>query len=376
MPNPTESSYLSSISELIDFFNKYEQENTRFSKEVTAAVVQSRFSLSKNRSVYYNDQFAIRFSTASGSSFSNTVLGLATLRSYDQVPFIVCIVRSNNVELLLANATFLRKISHSSQQLRQDNIRGSFLGHDILREYEGITNIPQNFERLFLIHKEFTWDENLIRLVEATNNIVPSGSRYVPTSEEQRNILMSAEIAHTLLSDSEYQSFGVTLSQLVVENQTAILEAGEIDNVNVRGNRIEQIITNAANFHELEDLSFTLSLGSRILVDIKTKILTLASSPKGYNIDKVLRSLGAGNTVFCFFLIGLNLETQTLSTRLISILDTSILNATRVQFHWAGRNSKGVTQLTGDISPIFSSSYRETVDDAQAKSFLQMLIEL
>lgn len=376
MPNPTESSYLSSISELIDFFNQYGQENTRFSKEVITTTIQSRFSLSKSRSVYYSDHFAIRFSAASGSSFSNTVLGLATLRRYDQAPFIVCVVRSNNVELLLANSTFLRKISHSSQQLRQDNIRGSFLGHDILREYEGIANIPQNFERLFLIHKEFTWDENLIRLVEATNNIVPSGSRYVPTSEEQRNILMSAELAHALLSDSEYQSLGITLNQLVVTNKTAILKAGEIDNVNVRGNMIEQIITNAANFHDLEDLGFTLSLGSRILIDIKTKILTLASSPKGYNIDKVLKSLGTGNTVFCFFFIGLNLETQTLSTRLISILDTSILNATRIQFHWAGRNSKGVTQLTGNISPIFSSGYRETVDDAQAKSFLQMLIEL
>lgn len=376
MPNPTESSYLSSISELIDFFNQYEREDTCFSKEVITAEVQSWFSLSKNRSVYYNNRFAIRFSAASSSSFSNTVLGLATLRRYDQIPFVVRIVRSSNIELLLSNATFLRKISHSSQQLRQNNIRGSFLGHDILREYEGITNIPQNFERLFLIHKEFTWDENLIRLVEATNNIVPSGSRYVPTLEEQRNILMSAEIAHALLSEPEYQSISITLSQLVIENQTAILEAGEIDNVNVRGNRIEQIITNAANFHELEDLGFTLSLGSRILVDIKTKILTLASSPKGYNVDKVLRSLGEGNTVFCFFFIGLNLETQTLSTRFISILDTSILNATRIQFHWAGRNSKGVTQLTGNIAPIFSSSYCETVDEAQAKNFLQMLIEL
>jgi hypothetical protein len=376
MPNPTESNYLSSISELIGFFNQYKQENTFFSKEAIAAEVQIRFSLSKNRSVYYDDHFSIRFSTASSSSFSNTVLGLATLRRYDQKPFIVCVVRIDNVELLLANATFLRKISHSSQKLRQDNIRGSFLGHDILREYEGITNVPQNFERLFLIHKEFTWDENLIRLVEATNNIVPSGSRYLPTLEERRNILMSAEIAHALLSNSEYQSLGIALGQLVVENQTAILEAGEIDNVNVRGNRIEQIITNAANFHGLEDLSFTLSLGSRILVDIKTKILTLASSPKGYNVDKILRSLGAGSTVFCFFFIGLNLETQTLSTRLVSILDTSILNATRIQFHWAGRNSRGVTQLTGNFSTIFSSGYCETVDDAQAKSFLQMLIEL
>jgi len=376
MLNPTESSYISSIAELVEFLDQYEQENSPFSKEAIADAVKNRFVLSQNRSVYYNNHFAIRFSTAIGSSFSNTVLGLATLRRYDQIPFIVCVVRANNIELLLANSTFLRKISHSSQQLRLDNVRGSFLGHDILREYEGITNIPLNFEKLFLIHKEFTWDENLLRLVKATNSIVPSGSRYMPTLQEQSNILASAEIAHALSSNSEYINLGITLSQLVAENQAAILEAGEIDNINVRGNRIEQIITSAGNFHGVEDLSFTLSLGSRILVDIKTKILTLASSPKGYNIDKVLRSLGTGNTVFCFFFIGLNLEAQALSSRLISILDTSILNATRIQFHWAGRNSKGVTQLTGDLSPIFLSSYSETVDIDQAKSFLQRLIEL
>jgi len=41
----------------------------------------------------------------------------------------------------MANTTFLKKISHSSHQLRVDNVRGSFLGHDIMREYEGIENI-------------------------------------------------------------------------------------------------------------------------------------------------------------------------------------------------------------------------------------------
>lgn len=376
MPDPTESSYISSISELIDFFNQYIQQHNSFSKEVVAAVIASQFRLSYRKPVYFSDYFVIRFSEASGSSFSNTVLGLKKLQIYDQIPVIVCVVRPESIQLLLANSTFLKKISHSSHQLRVNKMRGSFQGADILREYEGIANIPQNFEKLFLIHKEFTWEENLIRLVEATNNIVPSGSRYSPNSQEQSNILISAEVAHALSSNSEYQSISTTLSQLVAENQAAILEAGKIDNINVRGNRIEQIITSASNFHGVEDLSFTLSLGSRVLVDIKTKILTLASSPKGYNIDKVLKSLGEGNTVFCFFFIGLNLETQTLSTRFISILDTSILNATKIQFHWAGRNSKGVTQLTGDLSPIFSSSYSETIDVAQAKSFLQRLIEL
>ena len=82
MPNPTESSYIFSIAELVEFLDQYEQENSPFSKEAIAVSVKNRFVLSQNRSVYYNKHFAIRFSTASGSSFSNTVLGLATLRRY------------------------------------------------------------------------------------------------------------------------------------------------------------------------------------------------------------------------------------------------------------------------------------------------------
>ncbi|MBD2093318.1 hypothetical protein H6F67_26080 [Microcoleus sp. FACHB-1515] len=374
MPSPVESSYISSISELIAFFEQYKQQRSSFSKDAVVSATTEKFNLRKNRSVYYNDRFAIRFSAASGSSFSNTIAGLSRLRLYDQLPFFVCVVRPEDIELLLANSTFLKKISHSSQRLRFDNVCGSFLGHDILRKYEGIANIPQNFEQLFLIHQEFTWEENLARLVEATNNIVPTGSRYTPTPQEKSNILASADLAHMLSSNSEYISLGTTLNQLVEENKTAILEAGRINNVNVRGNQIEQIVTNAANFHGVEDLSYTLSFGSRVLIDIKTKILTLASSPKGYNIDKALKILGTGNTVFCFFFIGLSLEGQAVSTRLISALDSSVLNSTRIQFHWAGRNSRGVTQLTGDLSFIFSPDHYENINVEQAKNFLQELI--
>lgn len=39
---------------------------------------------------------------------------------------------------LYANSTLLRKISHSSQELRVDNIKDSFDGSDIIRELEGI----------------------------------------------------------------------------------------------------------------------------------------------------------------------------------------------------------------------------------------------
>lgn len=376
MVSPAENNYVSSISELINFANQYTQQHSRFSKNEVAIAVQNHFALSKSRSVYHNNYFSIRFSTASGLSFSNTVLGLSTLQRYDHAPFIVCIVRPNDIQLLLANSTFLRKVSHSSQQLRIDNIRGSFLGHDILREYEGIENIPENFEKLFLIHKEFTWEDNLLRLVEATNNIAPTGRRYTPTEQEVNNILASADIAHTLLRNSDYLSLGESLSQTVEVNKAAILEAGKIDDHKSRGDQIEEIVTNSTALHGAEDFSYTLDIGSRVLVDIKTKVLTLNSSPKGYNIDKLLENLGVGKTIFCFFFIGLNLEDEMLSTRLISVLDDSILGATRIQFHWAGRNSRGVTQLTGNFSNIFSSNYVETIDTTRAKDFLGNLIQL
>jgi len=60
--------------------------------------------------------------------------------------------------ILLANSTLLRKISHSSQQLRVDNIKGSFNGSDIFRELDGITNEPANVERLFDIHREIGFE--------------------------------------------------------------------------------------------------------------------------------------------------------------------------------------------------------------------------
>jgi len=364
------------LSELISFIRSYAANNPGCSKAEIAKETTSRFDLKKTRSVYYRPEFAIRFSTASGRSFSNVVLSLSALQKYDHLPFIVCVVRNRSVELLLANSTFLKKISHSSQQLRTDNIRGSFLGHDILREYNDIKNSPENFDILFEIHNQFTWQENLIRLIERTNAISPTGQRFIPSKEQRRNILKSPKIANLLSNHPEYLQLYNDLDRLVREKESEILKAAQIDNINLRGNTIEQIVTRAGNFHSLEDITRTLDLGPAVKIDIKTKILTLASSPKAYNIDKVLKELATGKTVFSFFFIGIDIEANTIKTCLVSIFDQTILRATRVQFHWAGRNSRGVTQLTGDFSPIFDSGFSEAIDTFSAEKFLKKLIGL
>jgi len=49
------------------------------------------FNLTKDRSVYYCSDFAVRFCKATTKNFSNTVLSLSALQKYDDKPFIVCL---------------------------------------------------------------------------------------------------------------------------------------------------------------------------------------------------------------------------------------------------------------------------------------------
>nr|HPN39705.1 hypothetical protein [Melioribacteraceae bacterium] len=70
------------IDELINFIHN----NPNLSKEKLTEAVVKKFQLTKDRSVYYNKYYAIRFSKSSSDNFSNTVLGLSTLQKYDHLP--------------------------------------------------------------------------------------------------------------------------------------------------------------------------------------------------------------------------------------------------------------------------------------------------
>lgn len=374
----TKSKDLYSLSDLVDFLSEYSIAHQGSTKQEILLATVTHFELERHRKVYVGPNFAVRFSSAKGPSFSNTVLSLSALKAIDDRPFIVCIVRPTGLELLLANSTLLKKVSHTSQAFRADKIRGSFLGHDILRSFSGLENTPANFQELFSCHRAFSWQENVERLAEATSNIVATGTRFSPTEMEIENILSSVDLAHRLSAHPEYLAVEATLKQRAHKKSAEILRAAEvdIDNINHRGNKIEQLMTEAGNIHGLGDISFSLDVGVTVLVDVKTKIISLASSPKGYNVEKLLRTLAAGNTVFSFFFIGIDLPARRIHSRLVSFLDTTMLAATKIQFHWAGRNSRGVTQLAGDISVIFSPGFSEVIDTSRAKTFLEMLIDL
>lgn len=327
------------------------------------------------RSVFVTDGFAMRFSEANAGAFSNTVLSLSALERHDAQPFVVAIVRPSRVDFMLANATFLKKISHSSQGLRVDNVTGSFNGSDILAEYEGIPNTPENFAVLFARHESVTWEENLERLVAATNDVVPRNARFRPTDAEIDAILAAPARFAAAMNSVEYAEAAHDLSARMEDAKPDILAAVQIDNVNIRGNAIERLITGEGNTHELGDEVRSLGDGE-LVIDIKTKLLDRTSAPKASNVDKVLRLLAKPESVLAFFIVGVDAKRDGVFGRLLTVLDDALLESVRVQAHWAGRDSRGVTQLSGrSWHRVFAQTFEPSISEDAARRFLQDLIE-
>jgi len=363
------------MNDALGFLVAYKRSNLGSRKQQLQDAYTGAFAPRRARSVLVGDGYALRFSEVQTGSFSNTVLSLSALQQHDHNPFVVVVVRPDRLEFLLANSTMLKKVSHSSRDLRIGQVRGSFNGSDILREYDGLTNTPANFESLFALHAAFTWEENVERLVETTNSIVPRDTRFDPSADQVSLILSAPERAAGALTTEAFSAIRRELVGTVEEQAATILKLAEIDNVNIRGNEIEQLISGGQSEHRLDDLKRQY-LNGYLSVDIKTKLLDRASAPKAYNVDKMLRFLAQPDSVAAVLAVGIDLSGHRLHATLIPVLERSLLAVTRVQHHWAGRGSRGVTQLSGPFTQIFDDRYEPTVPIAQARVFLQDLLAL
>lgn len=377
------------VGRLVDFISS---RDGILDKSSLSSTVQQAFDLVKERSVFYCEWFAIRFCTATSRNFSNTVLALSALHRYDEIPFIVCLVTPTKNYLLLANTTFLKKISHSSQELRQDNIKGSFNGSDIMREFEGVKNVPENFEFLFNSHENYTFEENLVRLVEATNSIAPTGRRFIPTGVQVKCIREAVDRAISFLRSNEYEILNDDLNQRVCAVESEIAIAAFIENVNLRGRIIEYLITAEDDLKDtlmrclrtkqpLPEIFTADELGdyerefAQYLTetDIKTKVLFLSSNPKGYNIDKLLSFLSEEKSVYLVYIVAID-EDKTIQTQLCSMFNRQLLAGTRIIKHWAGRNSRGVTQYDGRALEAIVEDFDCGIDYKDSQDFITMCL--
>lgn len=382
--------------ELATFIKYIKSKDGIGNKSILIREAQKKFKFTKDRSVYYSEYFSVRFSFSTSTGFSNTVISLSNLQKYDGLPFVVCLVTPKKNILYLTNTTFLRKISHSSQELRINNIRGSLNGSDIVKEFNGLKNSPENFEKLFNIHAELGFEGNLIRLVEATNNISPSGKKFKILPTQKFTILNAIGRTIKFVGAKEYLQLKAELDAKVQQYKTEILFASFIPNVNIRGRIIEYLIAGEdeklrtkliealrKNSQKIPGFRTKNTLGdyTRIFknyhtaTDVKTKIMVLSSNPKGYNIDKLLEFLSKEKSVFMFYFIGLEPK-KIVNQILISMFQTDLLKSTITLKHWSGRNSRGVTQFEGSIIHQLICSPNNKIDENSSKQFLNKLIDL
>ncbi len=257
-----------------------------------------------------------------------------------------------------------------------------------MREFEGVENIPDNFEFLYNSHENYTFEENLDRLVEATNNIAPTGRRFMPTEAQVECIRKSVDRASSFLRSKEYGILNDDLNARVRGVESEIAIAAFIKNVNLRGRIIEYLITaeddlKAMLMHclrarqPLPEIFTADELGDYerdfenylTETDIKTKVLFLSSNPKGYNIDKLLAFLSEEKSVYLIYVVAIN-ENGTIQTRLCSMFNRQLLSGTRIIKHWAGRNSRGVTQYEGRALEAIVENFDFEIDYKDSQDFI------
>lgn len=368
-------------------------------KQVVEDDVCAHFNLTKDRKVYHNEYFAVRFSysKSASDSFSNTVLSLSALEKYDKIPFFVVLVRQPSTNLiLLANTTFLKKISNSSQELSMTNIKGSFNGSDIMRDYDNKTNTPDNFDYLFAVHQGLNWEDNLSRLVDASSNIKPVNQKFIPSDAESKNIYESVSRAVDFISSANFSVLEDDLNERCNKSRKEILIASHIENTNIRGRLIESLITSndeerqhiINNLHNLEAAlpSYDTKNGlgdyyrefnnGDTYTDIKTKVIYLNSNPKAYNVDKFLKQMADSRSIFLFFFIGVD-ENSIFKTLLCSVYHGKLIDNTILQFHWAGRNTRGAAQFNGIAidEMLKEANFTNNICVDKAKDFLKQLLD-
>lgn len=389
------------MNSIVNTFVRLIEDNKHINtKEDLISIVSNNFAMVKDgRAVYHTDFFAVVFCYSKNNSFPNVVLSLSKLEKYDHIPcFVVLVKKDFDNTIYLINTTFLEKISHSSQDLRIDNIRGSFLGSNIRTYIKEINkhNRPEDFDELFSYHQGFTWQENIERLVESTNNIQPTKVKEVLNENELDNLFNAPNRAINFIESEDYNVLLQDLRKRCNEVKDAILVAAHIDNVNIRGRLIEVLITSnqeernklLRNLSDIEHLLPTYDtkndLGdykrtfdnSDSYTDIKTKILYLDSNPKAYNIDKFLKCMGKDKTVFMFFFVGID-KTGIVNTILASVFHNKIQNTTLLQHHWAGRGTRGVAQFNGKtINELLNEeSFVNRINEDESKHFLKTLLD-
>lgn len=108
---------------------------------------------------------------------------------------------------------------------------------------------------------------------------------------------------------------------------------------------------------------------------LRQKVMILNSVPKAYNIDNILEFLSHENSIFMFYFVGI-MSKQIVGQALISIFQDDLRNTVHLLGHWAERNSRGVTQFSGQTMSLSINTPNNDIDVNKSKEYLQRPIDL
>lgn len=366
-------------------------------KEKLALLVKEKFSLSQRRSLYYCDDFAIRFlwnGKNNEKKISNTALSLEKIKMFDDRPLVLCIVTREKNHLALMNSTFIKKVSHSSKELNLDHIRGSVNVPNIMMEFAGYENEPPFFEFLYAYHEGLGFEENFERIMAGTGAIKGRITKFEVTQDIEERILSSIDRAKKFMESEEYKDLKSDLDHRVGKVKEELVLASSIRNHKLRGGLMEYLITDDASPLKTEIIKalkakaplpdfrtddglgdFSKSYESYITeTDIKTKDLSHVGNPKAYNIDKFLEFLSSDKAVYMIYLLGVD-ENGKITTHLCSGLDKRLIEASKLAHHWSGQNSRGTVQFIGKELAAILDTDGNDIDEEVARIYLLDLIK-
>lgn len=358
------------LIEILTFFSSDDVQAITDKKELSN-LLTGRFNVKQHRSLFIvDDSIAIRFShskTAKNTS-SNTVLAIKKINELDDYPILSVLVTPGTNYVEIMNTTFIKKVSHSSKKIANNNLVGSINYSDITKEFRGIPNSLSNIACLYSIHeKEDHW-QNLKRIVNATQKIKPAKHKYAPDENAKGNIYSAIDRLESFIEGSNLMQIEANLDVRVNAEKKYILSAAQSydHNVNLRGRIIEKLVSGTTNdikkIKESLETNKPLSLTTKdaladyqlsldkynVAIDIKSSVLEKESQPKGVYIDDMLQFLGQANTIFLIYLVGIQLENKNIVTKLVPIFDQNILKGSHIENAWSGRDTRGHIQFNGN----------------------------
>lgn len=92
-------------------------------------------------------------------------------------------------------------------------------------------------------------------------------------------------------------------------------------------------------------------------------------------VIKMLEFLATNRSVFMFYFVGVD-PGKIVNTVLVSMFQRDLLRSTIILPHWAGRNSRGVTQFEGKTINDLIMTPRSSIDEAESVECLKRVIAL